>query len=363
MADMGRSPAVTLRERLFMPVTVVVLVTLAGTLGYYGLGREQQATLLDALFMTVITITTIGYGEVIRLDEAGRLFTIVIALTGIGSLFYSLTVTMDHLVMMRISDPMGIKRMKKEINSIEGHVIIAGLGRVGRQAAKELSSAGTPFVVIDPQPEVQRLAQDEGYLMLVGDASDDGVLESAQIDKARGLIVTTGDDASNVYIVLSARVLNPGLFIISRAVEEASIPKLMRAGADRAMSPYAIGGRRLAHLILSPAVIDFFDSVISRDELSLSLEGVQVVEGGPAVGRCLADLALGDRTGAHVLVILRGTEVLANPSDAMILESGDRLLALGTSEQLKRLEEVIQVSAGRAGLGGSQGTIEGSGRI
>lgn len=341
MADGTSVIPAALRERLLMPLVMVSAVTVIGTSGYYLLGREQNATVLDALFMTVITITTIGYGEVIRLDEIGRLFTILIAITGMGSLFYSLTVTMDYLVMMRISDPLGLKKMQRQIRTLDRHVIIAGLGRVGRQAAKELRDAGTPFVVVDNRPEAQVLAAQEGYLMLLGDASDDLILEQAGIARAQGLIVTSGDDATNVYIVLSARVLNPGLFIISRAVEESSVPKLTRAGADRAISPHAIGGRRLAHLFLSPSVIDFFDTVISKGEESLSLEGIKVRGQGGAVGQCLSDLALRERTGANLLVVLRGREVLPNPEGCLVLEEDDRLLALGTAEQLRALEKIL----------------------
>lgn len=332
---------VSLKTRLVTPVATVIAVTIIGTIGYYYLGRTQDATFLDALFMTVITITTIGYGEIIHLDEMGRVFTILIAITGIGSLFYSLTITMDYLVMIRVSDPFGTKKMQKQIDMFVDHVIIAGLGRVGRQAAKEMQDSGMPFVIIDNRPEARDLAVQQGYIFILGDASDDQVLHQAGIERARGLIVTSGDDATNVYIVLSARVLNPKLFIISRAVEESSIPKLTRAGADRAMSPHAIGGRRLAHLILSPTVIDFFDTVISKGEEFLNLEGISVQSESPIVGKCLADLSIRERSGANVLVILRGRQVLPNPEDCQTLEVNDRLLALGTAQQLVALEKIL----------------------
>ena len=331
----------SLKTRLQTPVATVMAVTIIGTIGYYYLGRPQDATFLDALFMTVITITTIGYGEVIHLDETGRIFTILIAITGIGSLFYSLTIIMDYLVMIRVSDPFGTKKMQKQIDTYVNHVIIAGLGRVGRQAAKEMRDSEMPFVVIDNRTEARELAVQEGYLFIMGDASDDHILQQAGIERAKGLIVTSGDDATNVYIVLSARVLNPKLFIISRAVEESSIPKLTRAGADHAISPHAIGGRRLAHLILSPTVIDFFDTVISKGEECLNLEGISVQSESPAVGKCLADLSIRERSGANVLVILRGRQVLPNPEECLTLEVNDRILALGTSLQLGSLEKIL----------------------
>lgn len=334
-------PPSDLRVRLMLPVTLVLLVTIVGTLGYSLLGRNQEATLLDALFMTIITITTIGYGEIIHLDGSGRIFTIFIAITGIGSLFYSLTVIMDYLVSARLSDPFGEKKMQREIEKLRNHIIIAGLGRVGKQAAAELQEAKETFVIIDPRPETHGYAHQHGFLIVRGDASDDSVLEQAGLDRAKGLIVTSGDDANNLYIVLSARVLRPDLFIVSRAVDDASVPKLIRAGANRAISPYAIGGRRLAHLILSPTVVDFFDTMIRKGEETLNLEGIKVGVASRAIGLTLADLHVREETGATLLVILRGARVVPNPGPEQVLQVGDHLLALGTSSQLDKLAKLV----------------------
>jgi voltage-gated potassium channel len=330
-----------LRARMILPVSLVFLITVAGTLGYFWLGREQGATLLDALYMTIITITTIGYAEVIRLDSLGRVFTMIIALTGIGSLYYSLTMIMEYLVSARLSDPYGEKKMLREISKLNQHIIIAGLGRVGRQAASELHEAKVSFVILDSSMEAMQYAQQHDYLIVHGDAADDLTLEKAGIHRAKGLIVTTSDDASNLYIILSARVLKHDLFIVSRAVDDASIPKLIRAGANRAISPYAIGGRRLAHLILSPTVVDFFDTVIKRGEESLNLEGIKVEPGASAIGASLVQLDAYHNTGASILVILRGNQVLPNPTEETVLQKGDELLVLGTMAQLEGLERLI----------------------
>ncbi len=337
---MGDSPKM-LRIRLILPITLVLMVTVIGTLGYTWLGQGQGATWLDALFMTVTTITTIGYGEIIHLNSVGRVFTMFIAIFGIGSLFYSLTVVMDNLVSSRLVDPMGEKRMQREIDQLREHIIIAGLGRVGKQAAAELDESAVPFVIVDPGIPSQHYAHQHGYLHVLGDATSDETLLKAGIERANGLIVTTSDDASNLYIVLSARVLKSDLYIVSRAVDDTSIPKLVRAGANRAISPYAIGGRRLAHLILSPTVVDFFDTVIKRGDESLNLEGIQVPQGARTIGKSLASLQASEKAGASILVILRGNRVLPNPDQEMILHSGDQLLALGTIEQLDNLEALI----------------------
>lgn len=330
-----------LRLRLTISIGLVVLVTIIGTVGYSWLGIDQGADWLDALYMTVITITTVGYGEVIKLDDRGRWFTMFIALTGIGSFFYGFSVIMENLLASRLLDPSQRRKMQHQIETLTNHVIIAGLGRVGKQAALELAESGVPFVVIDPRAELFGYAQQRRYLLISGDATDDEVLQSAGLRSASGLIVTTGDDANNLYIVLSARVLRSDLYIVSRAVDDSSIPKLMKAGANRAISPYAIGGRRLAHLILSPTVVDFFDTVIKRGEESLNLEDIKVTDDAAAAGKSIAELRLREVTGATVLVVLRDNKLLPNPDPELVLQPGDQLLALGTVEQLDRLELVI----------------------
>ncbi len=248
---------------------------------------------------------------------------------------------MEYLVAVRLADPLGRRKMTKKIDRLEGHIIVAGLGRVGRQAAQELHEAGVPFLVVDPGEIALRQCEEHRYLALQGDATDDVVLERAGVRRARGLIATTANDATNMYIVLSARVLSPKLYIVSRAVDDASVSKLTRAGADRAISPYAIGGHRLAHLILSPTVVDFFETALRRGNEALNIEALAVAPESPAVGRTLEALDLRQATGATVLAILRDDTCMANPAGDMALRAGDRLLALGTREQLARVERML----------------------
>jgi voltage-gated potassium channel len=340
------SPALrSLKVRLLLPLSLVVLVVAVGTLGYHWLWRDTGGTWMDALFMTVTTITTIGYGEVRPLTTAGRLFTIFLAFTGIGSLFYTLGVVMEYLVSVRLADPMGRRRMERRIGQLEGHVIVAGMGRVGRQAAVELHEAATPFVVVDPREESVHHATERGYLTLLGDATEDEVLKRAGIERARGLIATTGSDATNTYIVLSARVLKPDLYIVARAADEAGVTKLGRAGANRAVSPYAIGGHRLAHLMLSPAVVDFFETALGRGSDALNIEDLAMPADSPSVGQTLDRLDIRRTTGATVLAILRDGSPLASPPGDLALAAGDHLLALGTGDQLRRLEKLIAFGA------------------
>lgn len=339
---MAESPALrSLKARLLLPLGLVLAIIVVGTLGYRWLWQDVGGTWMDALFMTVTTITTIGYGEIKPLTTAGRLFTIVLAFIGIGSLFYTLGVFMEYLVTVRLADPTGRHKMERRIGELSGHVVVAGMGRVGRQAALELHEAGSRFVVVDPSETAVGHAIERGYLALVGDATEDEVLQRAGIARARGLIVTTANDATNMYVVLSARVLSPGLYIVARAADEAGVTKLARAGANRAISPYAIGGHRLAHLMLNPAVVDFFETALRRGNDTLNIEDLAMSADSPSLGKTLDGLDIRRATGATVLAILRDGNPLVGPPGDMTLAAGDHLLALGTGDQLRRLEQLI----------------------
>jgi voltage-gated potassium channel len=302
---------------------------------------------MDAFYMTAITITTIGYGEIHKLNTFGRLWAVIVAFVGIGSLFYTFSVVMEFLVSRQFAISRG-ETLQHKIDHLKDHVILAGFGRVGRQAALELKEAKVPFVVVDTQGTARDFADTHGFLYYDGDASKDEVLEKVGIKRATGIIVTTGSDASNTYIVLSARVLNPTLQIVSRAVDEDSVSKLLRAGANRAISPYAIGGRRLAHLLLSPTVVDFFDTVFKKGNESLNLEDIIIAPKSAVIGqtletllsRCPSPKAGGSRIS--VLVVFRNDQAIANPQMDLSLQEHDRLLAMGTSLQLDKLEELVK---------------------
>jgi voltage-gated potassium channel len=236
--------------------------------------------------------------------------------------------------------------MERRIGELTGHVIVAGMGRVGGQAALELHQAETRFVVVDPSDQAMAVAAECGYLALQGDATEDAVLKRAGITRARGLIVTTGNDATNVYVVLSARVLAPQLYIVARAADEAGATKLGRAGANRAVSPYVIGGHRLAHLMLSPAVVDFFETALRRGDDALNIEDLALSMDSPSLGKTLDRLDIRRATGATVLAVLRDGNPLVSPPGELALAAGDHLLALGTGDQLRRLEKLITAEAG-----------------
>ena len=329
----------TLQARLALPVGLLVATHLVGIVGYHWLWRGLGGTWMDALFMTFTTVATIGYGEVKPLDDVGRLFTMAIAVTGIGSLFYTFSVGLDHLTSDTVRQSRRKRRMQQRIDRLERHFVVAGFGRVGRQAAHELQQAGVPVVVVDPGPAVMTLAAEGGFLVLQGDAAEDDVLERAGIRRARGLVVTTANDATNLYVILSARLLNPALFIASRAVDEESVPKLLRAGANRAISPYAIGGRRLAHLMLSPRVVDFFETAFQRGKQALRIAGLQ--PSATARTRSVGALVESGASGVTVLAVLRGDQVVRSPEPSFTLGHDDHLLVLGTDEQIEALERAM----------------------
>jgi voltage-gated potassium channel len=329
-----------LLERLRVPLALLAITHVVGAAGYWWLWHERGGTWLDALFMTFITITTIGFGEVHPLGTGGRLLTMGIAASGIGSLFYTFTVVLDYLGSDDVRVARRRRKMQQRIAAMADHFVLAGIGRVGREAAAELLASGAKFVVVDPSPEISKWCGEWGCPFVQGDATEDAVLKACGIERARGLIVTTSSDATNLYVILTARLLNAGLFIASRAVDDASVPKLIRAGANRAISPYAIGGRRLAHLLLSPRVVDFLETAMLKGEKSLSIEDVLVAPGSVAEKRPLESLEIG-KTGASVLAIVRDGVPTPNPRADVTLAVGDHLLVLGTSDQLSAVEQAI----------------------
>jgi voltage-gated potassium channel len=333
----------SLRSRLALPVGLLVGTYVLGVFGYHWLWRGIGGTWMDSLFMTFITVATIGFGEVKPLNDAARLFTMLIAATGIGSVGYILSVGLDYLTSDSTRLGRRMHRMQERIDKLKEHFVVAGFGRVGSEAALELHQAGVDVVVVETTAGA-RLAEEAGLLVLEGDASEDTVLERAGIRRAKGLVVATGSDATNLYIILSARLLSPHLLIASRAVDESSIPKLMRAGANRAVNPYVIGGRRLAHLMVSSQVVDFFETTFERGKQTLKVAGIKSSESS---ARILGTVV---PTGSEitVLAILRGEEVVVTPDPSFLLSPDDRLLVLGSDAQIAALERTMsQGSAAR----------------
>ncbi len=307
-------------------------------IGVIGYRLIEGWSLLDSFFMTVTTISTVGYMEVHPLSTGGMVFTIVLIIGGVGVLFYTLTTVVQYVVEGNLANVLGRRRMKEKISKLKGHIIVCGYGRVGKEVARVFQGEGIDFVVIDNSKEAIAEAATNGYLYIEGNASSDEVLKEAGILQARGLVAAAGSDADNVFITLSARGLRPDIFITARASAHESEFKLKRAGADRTIYPHVLGGRRLAMLALRPLVVDFVDTALESRGKELVLENIGVGPGSPVVGKtCKEGQRCGN--GAVILAVRKkdGT-IFTSLSDEMVLELGDQLIVIGNREQLRDLE-------------------------
>lgn len=325
-------------QRLIVGVCVFIAIVAGGVVGYAVI---EGWSFLDSLYMTITTITTVGYMEVHPLSQAGRIFSIFLIVGGVGGALYILTTIVGYILEGQFGITMGRRRMKTKIAKLKGHFILCGYGRVGQEIAQVFSEEKTPFLIIDNNEETIAKAEEAGYLCLLADATSDETLKEAGIERARGLVAAVGSDAENTYITLSARGLCPELFIESRCASSEAEDKLNRAGADRVISPHAIGGRRMAMLALRPAVVDFIDTVIYGPGRELELENVDVGSGSSLIGKTLEEAR--SRVGITILAMRKQSgKLLANPPGEEIIEDGNRLIVIGTKKRLSALESVFE---------------------
>jgi len=325
------------QRRLLWGLCALAAIIVAGTSGYMVI---EGWAFLDALYMTVITITTVGYAELYPLSTGGRIFSIFLIVGGVGGALYALTGIIDYILEGHFGTTFGRRRMKNKIAELRGHFILCGHGRVGEEVARTFKEEGVPFVIIDNRPDCIARAEQAGYLYLQGDATSDEVLREAGIERARGLVSAVGDDVANTYITLSARGLCPNLFIEARASSEEAQTKLERAGADRVVSPQSIGARRMAMLALRPAVADFIDTVTHIRGREMQLENLDISHNSRLSGMMIKTAR--SETGATVLAMQKKSgKLLLNPSDEETLEDGDRVIIFGSKKQLAALEEAL----------------------
>jgi len=322
-------------RRFLQIIYAIVIVVAIGVIGYKLI---EGWSLLDSLYMTVITLGTVGYREVHPLSTGGMVFTIVLIVIGVGTIFYALTTMVQYIIEGNLANILGRRRMKEKIAKLRGHIIVCGYGRVGREVSRVFQEERIPFVVIDHNSEAIAKAAADGYLHLVGNATNDDILKEAGILQARGLVAATGGDADNVFITLSAREMRPDLFITARAGAPESEAKLKRAGADRTIYPHVLGGRRLAMLALRPLVVDFVDTALESRGQELVLESIEVGPGSPVAGKTVKE-GRSCCSGATILAVKKkGGALLTSLSDDMSLELGDKLVVVGNREQLRALE-------------------------
>ena len=330
-----------IRRRLLW-VAAALLATLAfGTVGFVVI---EGYPWFDAFYMTLITITTVGYGEVHPLSQAGRVFNTFLMLFGTTILFLGVGAMTQTVIELELNQYFGKRRIKNMIGKLDGHFIVCGFGRVGQGAAEELDKAGVPFVVVDNDEDKIERAIQRGMLGVLADASRDETLRELGIERAKGLIATLGTDAENLFLILTAKTLNSNLQLTARIAEETSEQKMRRAGADYVFAPYKSTGHRMAQALLKPHVMQFLDFTTSTNMgLNVGIEQVQVEESCKYLGRKLADMHIRSETGVIVLAIRRADgDMTFNPPPEAELAAGDHLIAMGQQQGLRRLEGMLQ---------------------
>lgn len=330
------------RTRIYFSIALLAFLILAGTLGYHLI---EGWSLFDGLYMTVITLATIGYGEVHNLSQAGRYFTLALILVGVTVFGFLISQLTQSLIQSEITSVLGRRRMFRDINKLEGHYIVCGAGRVGMQVIDELLRKEVDFVIIDRDEHVSERLLTKGNLVLVGDATDEHVLEGANVRTARCVITAASSDADNVYVTLTARGLNPNIHIVARASDKFAERQLRRAGANKVISPTL--GHRLAQSALSPAVADFIELTTTTENLDLGFEQVRVLPGSPLDGRKLRDSGIRSHHNAIIVAITdHNGKMHFNPDAEQTLNAGDLLIAIGTRADLMKLAETANYKRG-----------------
>ncbi|MEO0325618.1 MAG: potassium channel protein [Myxococcota bacterium] len=349
MATLERTERSVYRRLQTAALALTGVLALGSTL-YYQLG-EGRWSFFDCFYMTVITLSTVGFGETLEgmndVPEA-RLVTLLLIVAGSGTLLYLVSTVTAMIVEGDLQGMLRAQRMQQRIDKLEAHIVVCGVGNTGEHVVKELLEVGEPFVIIEANAQrVQLLAQDLGQELLhvVGDATDDHSLTAAGIARAKGVIAALHDDKDNLFVTISARHLNPSARIVAKAVEASTEPKLARAGADAIVSPNFMGGLRLVSEMIRPAAVQFLDRMLRTDR-SLRIEDVVIPEGSNLVGHTLADAAIRE-TGALVLAVQQpnGGEYIYNPQGDLRLEAGGTLIVIAPQEDLARLQHGLVADA------------------
>ena len=327
-----RLPAIP--HNLRNAAVLLIVIPVIGTSAYMII---EGWSFIDALYMTVTTVMTIGFGEVRPLDTSGRIVTMLLAISGIGAIFYALVGFFQFALEGELATLLGVQRMQRQIESLKDHYILCGFGRVGEEIAREFANRNLPFVVVESNPEAVPRAQSRGHLLLNGDATTDAILKEAGVERARVLLAASDSDAGNTFIVLTAKALNPKLFVVSRAGQAESEPRMLRAGADRVFSPYLIAGRQMALTALHPMVVEFIDTLAARRDGGPVLAEIDISEASGLEGRTIHDVLHTCET-VSVLGLQKPTgELQVGPSAQTQLRLGDRIIVMGQEEELEAI--------------------------
>jgi len=319
---------------------LIFLVILISAIGFHII---EGWTLLDCLYMTIITIFTVGFGEVKELSPQGQVFTIFVILGGVGTAIYSFTKLAEVVYEGGIRKFLRRRKMERKLQNLKDHYIICGHGRVGRVVRERLEEEKTPFIIIDNREEkLEELKEAKTCLFIEGDATSEEVLIKAGIKKAKGLAALLPDDADNLYLVLTVRLINPSIFILSKAIDEEGERKILQIGANRVVSPYKLSGLKIAQGLIRPTLVDFVDLIIRRKELALYMEEFTVKKESSVTNRSLIECDI--RRKANVIVVALkkpGEEIVFNPSPDFKIEAGDTLLVLGDKKAIDIFENTF----------------------
>ncbi len=334
-------------QQILVSVLLSVVLIGFGCVGYMWIEGWE---FLDALYMTIITLATVGYGEVNEIGTTGRLFTVVLILMGVSLFVYVTGNIIQFLVEGRIRMVLGRHKLDTQIGKLKDHFIICGYGRIGRVLTRYLVQRYIDVVIIERNPDRSPRMEEDGVLYLVGEATSETVLEKAGIHRARGLITAVATDADNVFLVLIAKQMNPKIFIVSRAGQSSAKKTLMAAGANKVISPYDIGARRMAHAILRPAVIEFLELAFADDETDIQLEEIHIRPGSELVGVSLRDSGIRQNLDLIIIAIRRpGGEMVFNPKADTVLSAEDTLVSVGRAKSIDLLERMQSPGRGRRG--------------
>ncbi len=327
-------------NKIFAGSSILLFILVIGTSGYMLL---EDISFTDAIFMTVISITTVGFKEVFPLSDTSKFFTIFLIFGGVGLFLYIVSMITEVMVEGGLQSFLGRRNMEKRLAGIKEHYIVCGFGRIGKVICKILHENNRSFIIIENDPDEIKAIDELGYLVLSGDATNDDILIKAHIDQAKSLIAVTSSDADNVYIILSAKGLNPDIYILARSSGKLGAEtKLLRAGADKVISPYDIGARRMAQSIIRPTVIDFIDLTVHHGELGLRLEELRVSENAAFVNKTLMDSGIRQEHDLIVVAIKREKgEMLFNPNPSTEILAGDILVVLGEHANIHGLEKTL----------------------
>ncbi len=322
-------------KKLQIGLTLILTVMLIGTFGYMFI---EKWTLLDSFYMTVITISTTGFKEIKPLSTPGMVLTVFLIISGVLAIAYTGGRGVQLLVESQI---IRRRRMSKKLEEISDHYIVCGFGRMGSQIAEHLLENNLKFVVVENEVNNVAKLNDLGYLFVDGDATDDDALIKAGVQRAKGLVAVLSTDAENVFTTLSARELKSDIFIVARAIDEGTEGKLKKAGADRVVKPYELGGNRMVQLLLRPSVTDFIEGVARKRDVDISLEQIIVSEESELVGLTLAESPIRSELNIIIIAIDKsGGHFVYNPKSATIIEAEDKLIAIGGIESLNKLNKL-----------------------